>query len=128
MALSGPLKLAGGDEALTQIEEERQQYKLKVQAEQEALKARIKSMKDLKPRHVDIVRALYGAEKRWVNVTRPVQARTSHYRHIWLGRYNDLGGDPIEGVDKILKIEYKIDGKPGKAEFPEDAEVLLPLP
>jgi len=126
--MSGPLKLAGGEEALRKIEEEKEQYRLKTLSKQQALQARIEEIGGLKQRHIDILKATYGAERKWVNVTRPVQARTSNSRLIWLGPYNELAGDPSQDVDKVLKIEYKIDGKPGKVEFPEDAEVLLPLP
>jgi hypothetical protein len=44
-------------------------------------------------------------------------------------RYNEsFGGDPSPGYVKQLKIQYRINGKPGEASFAENALIFLPLP
>ena len=43
--------------------------------------------------------------------------------------YNEaFGGDPAPGVPKELKIEYRLNGKAGKATFAENATIILPNP
>jgi hypothetical protein len=43
--------------------------------------------------------------------------------------YNEaFGGDPAPNVPKQLKIQYKIDGKPGEVTLSENATILLPMP
>ena len=37
-----------------------------------------------------------------------------------------FGGDPVPGVVKTLRIQYRIDGKTGQAEFRENAPIMLP--
>jgi hypothetical protein len=39
-----------------------------------------------------------------------------------------FGGDPAPGIVKQLKIQYRMNGKPGEATFPENAMILLPVP
>ena len=39
-----------------------------------------------------------------------------------------FGGDPAPGVPKELKIQYRINGKPGKVSLPENAMIMLPVP
>jgi hypothetical protein len=41
---------------------------------------------------------------------------------------NSFGRDPSPGRVKKLKIQYRINGKPGTASFDENALILLPLP
>jgi len=43
--------------------------------------------------------------------------------------YNaSFGGDPLPGVTKQLKIQYRINGKAGEATFAENALIILPIP
>ena len=43
--------------------------------------------------------------------------------------YNSsFGGDPVPGVRKQLKVQYRINGKAGEVSFPENATVMLPMP
>ena len=39
-----------------------------------------------------------------------------------------FGGDPIPGVPKKLKIQYRMNGKFGEATFDENALIILPVP
>jgi hypothetical protein len=39
-----------------------------------------------------------------------------------------FGGDPVPGVVKQLKVQYRINGKEGEATFAENAAILLPMP
>jgi len=75
-----------------------------------------------------ITKATYGAADKWVDVTGQVAALAGNCRYIALPKFNTLAGDPIRGTPKVLKIEYKIDGKAGKIELPENTEVILPRP
>ena len=85
----------------------------------------------LKPLKIEIVKAEYGAGDKWKDVTKTVQRAVSGLHSIALSssKYNDaFGGDPAPGVAKVLKIEYRIDGKAGNVTFPEDKPILLPAP
>ena len=43
--------------------------------------------------------------------------------------YNaSFGGDPALGIVKQLRIQYRMNGSPGVASFPENATILLPTP
>ena len=43
--------------------------------------------------------------------------------------YNEaFGGDPAAGTTKQLKVQYRINGKPGEATFAENALIILPMP
>jgi len=75
---------------------------------------------------IEIKKAQYGAGDKWVDVTKQVAAKAKACRYIELGQYNALAGDPINGTVKTLKIEYLLNGKPGKAVFAENSPVLLP--
>jgi len=84
-----------------------------------------------KPVDVEIVKAEYGAEEKWKDVTDLVRRAAADLPLVVLpsSSYNSaFGGDPAPGVVKQLKIEYRIDGKPGKATFEEDATIMLPAP
>jgi hypothetical protein len=39
-----------------------------------------------------------------------------------------LGGDPAPGVPKELKIQYRLNGKPGEISLRENAMIVLPVP
>jgi len=39
-----------------------------------------------------------------------------------------FGGDPSPGATKQLVVEYRLDGKSGKATFAENDVIMLPMP
>ena len=83
------------------------------------------------PVKVEIIKAEYGAEGKFKDVTEALRRHVGDFPLIVLpsSKYNsDLGGDPVPGVVKELKVQYRIDGKPGEATFPEDAPIMLPRP
>jgi hypothetical protein len=44
-------------------------------------------------------------------------------------RFNSaFGGDPVPGIVKQLKVQYRMEGKAGEASFAEDATIMLPMP
>ena len=119
MKISGPLKLSKS------IGAQRKKMEAEKKAQIQADKRRAEAGKNLKVGKVEIISAKYGAGSTWEDVTRQVRARAGKSRLIPIGGYNAAFGDPVGGVKKTLKIEYKIDGKGGKDEFAEDAEVIL---
>ena len=83
------------------------------------------------PVKVEIQKAEYGAGNRFKDVTSILQRHTRDLALIILpsSSYNSsFGGDPVPGVVKQLKVQYRIDGKPGEATFSENATILLPTP
>ncbi len=83
------------------------------------------------PVKVEIIKAEYGAGTKFKDVTATLKKHAGDFPLIVLpsSRYNSaFGGDPVPGVVKQLKVEYRIDGKPGEATFPENATILLPVP
>lgn len=84
-----------------------------------------------KPLQIEIVKAEYGADNKWKDVTAILQSRVVGLPIIPLPspQYNSaFGGDPASGIVKQLKIQYTIDGKAGEATFPENAAIVLPIP
>jgi HEAT repeat protein len=84
-----------------------------------------------KPVKVEIIKAEYGAEGKFKDVTEVLRRHATNYPLIVLpsSGYNEaLGGDPVPSVVKQLKVQYRIDGKPGEVSLAEDAPVLLPVP
>lgn len=80
---------------------------------------------------LDIVKAQYGAGSAQKDVTEVIRQRASDLPLITLtsASYNaSFGGDPAPGTVKQLKIQYRINGKPGEASFPENALIILPMP
>lgn len=79
---------------------------------------------------LEIVKAEYGADGAWKNVTDVLQQRAGDLPLVALpGSYNKtFGGDPAPNTPKTLKIDYRIDGKPGQAQFDENATIVLPIP
>ena len=82
------------------------------------------------PMKVEIIKAEYGAGDKWKDVTKMLQGRVGGLPFIPLSaKYNDaFGGDPVQGIAKQLKIQYRINGKPGEVSLPEDAAIALPIP
>lgn len=80
---------------------------------------------------VEIVKAEYGAGATQRDVTEVVKSKVGDLPLIDLDSTSfnaSFGGDPAPGTAKKLKIQYKIDGKPGEATFGEDAIIILPMP
>ncbi|WP_254509165.1 HEAT repeat domain-containing protein [Anatilimnocola floriformis] len=78
---------------------------------------------------VEIVKAEYGSDSGKKDVTAILQKRATDLPLITLPEttYNkSFGGDPAPGSDKKLKVQYKLNGKPGEATFVEGALILLP--
>jgi HEAT repeat protein len=80
---------------------------------------------------LEIVKAQYGAGATQKDVTAVLRKQASNTPVITLvsGTYNaSFGGDPSPGVVKQLNVEYRINGKDGKASFAENALIILPMP
>jgi len=80
---------------------------------------------------VEILKAEYGADKTFRDVTEILRKHVHDFPVIILpvSDYNSaFGGDPVSGVPKQLKIQYKMNGKPGEASFPENAAIMLTMP
>jgi HEAT repeat protein len=85
----------------------------------------------LDPVKLEIVRAVYGTGDKSRDVTAIIRRQADNSRWISLAStsYNaSFGGDPVPGHVKELKIQYRIDGKPGEASFAENSLILLPMP
>jgi hypothetical protein len=85
----------------------------------------------LEPVKVEIIKAQYGAGDKQKDVTEALQKQVRELPLITLPSPSysaSFGGDPVPGTVKQLKIQYRINGKPGEATFPEDATVMLPMP
>jgi hypothetical protein len=83
------------------------------------------------PVKVEIVKAEYGAGSTFKDVTQILRKHVRDFPLIVLpsSSYNSsLGGDPLPGVVKQLKVQYRIDGKPGEATFTENATIMLRVP
>jgi hypothetical protein len=80
---------------------------------------------------LEIVKAEYGAGSTQKDVTAIVRKHAGDLPLITLGSggyNNNFGGDPLPGVVKRLKIQYRINGKAGEASFAENELIILPLP
>ncbi len=80
---------------------------------------------------IEIVKAEYGAGTNVKDVTTILRKHVHDFPVIILPspNYNTaFGGDPAPGVVKQLKVQYRMDGKPGEASFSEDASIVLPMP
>ncbi len=79
---------------------------------------------------LEIIKAEYGTDSVHKDVTAILRKQAGDLPLITLSSpsYNtSFGGDPIPGSPKRLTIEYRIDGKPAKASFEENAAILLPI-
>ncbi len=84
-----------------------------------------------RPIRLEILKAEYGAQGKYVDVTAIVRRHARDLPLVLLPSENynaSFGGDPVPNVVKELRIEYRINGKPGKATFTENATILLPMP
>jgi HEAT repeat protein len=80
---------------------------------------------------LEIVKAEYGGESGKKDVTAVLGKQAGDLPVIQLpeSTYNkSFGGDPAPGSEKKLKVQYKINGKPGEATFAEGALIVLPMP
>jgi HEAT repeat protein len=80
---------------------------------------------------LEIVKAEYGAGSTQKNVTAVLQKHARDLPLITLpeASYNaSFGGDPMPGSVKQLKVQYRLNGKPGEATFAENALIILPVP
>jgi len=80
---------------------------------------------------LEIVKAEYGSESGKKDVTSLLKKQAGDLPLITLpdATYNkSFGGDPAPGSEKKLKVQYKINGKPGEATFAEGALIILPMP
>ena len=83
------------------------------------------------PVKVEILKAEYGADAKFKDVTEAVRKQAGSLPLIVLpaSSYNaSFGGDPVPGVVKQLKIQYRINEKDGEASFAENATIILPMP
>jgi len=83
------------------------------------------------PVKVEIVKAEYGAGTKFKDVTAALRQHVRGFPLIVLpsSSYNSaFGGDPAPGVVKQLKVQYRINDRPGEASFEENATILLPIP
>lgn len=83
------------------------------------------------PVKIEIVKAEYGVGTQVRDVTEMLRRRVRDLPLIVLqtsGYNTAFGGDPAPGVVKQLKIQYRINDKPGEVSFPENAMILLPMP
>ena len=86
---------------------------------------------DLDPMKVEIIKAEYGAGANQKDVTETLQKQVRDLPLITLPSPSysaSFGGDPVPGTAKLLKVQYRINGKVGEASFPEDSIVMLPMP
>jgi HEAT repeat protein len=80
---------------------------------------------------LEIVKAEYGAGAIQKEVTDVVRKQAGGLPLITLAESNynaSFGGDPVPGVPKKLKIQYRMNGKFGEATFVENALIILPAP
>ena len=86
---------------------------------------------DHEPVKVEIIKAQYGANDTFKDVTEILRQHVRGFPLIVLpsASYNAaFGGDPFPRVVKELKVHYRMNGKEGEVSFPENANVLLPMP
>jgi hypothetical protein len=85
----------------------------------------------LEPMKIEIIKAEYGAGSTQKDVTDALKQHVRDVPLITLPSPNysaSFGGDPVPGTPKQLKVQYRINGKPGEVSFPENAVVMLPMP
>ena len=80
---------------------------------------------------VEIIKAEYGEGAKVKDVTQVLRQHVRGFPVIVLpsSSYNaNFGGDPAPGVVKQLKVQYRINGKPGEVSLQENAAIMLPIP
>jgi hypothetical protein len=85
----------------------------------------------LEPVKIEVTKAEYGAGASQKDVTAALQKQVRDVPLVSLPSPSysaSFGGDPVPGTPKILKVQYRMNGKQGEASFPEDTIVVLPMP
>lgn len=83
------------------------------------------------PVKIELIKAEYGTGTKWKDVTAILGRYVRDFPLIALpsSSYNSaFGGDPVPGVVKQLKVQYRMNGKDGEVSFPENATIMLPMP
>jgi hypothetical protein len=81
---------------------------------------------DRRERGLRILRAYYGAEGQFINVTEAVRSRVDDGRvNLRVDNYS-MGGDPLPGRRKWLRVLYSIDGERRNAVAEEKTDLRLP--
>jgi len=94
--------------------------------EQQGREERHEEGYERRERGLRIIRADYGAEGQFVDVTETVRNRME-YRHLNFRVDNySLGVDPLPGVHKFLRIEYIVDGDRRNIVVDEKTDLQLP--
>ena len=77
-------------------------------------------------RGLRILRAYYGAEGQFINVTEALRSRVDDGRlQLWVDDYS-MGGDPLPGRRKWLRVLYFSDGERRNVVVEEKTELRLP--
>ena len=77
-------------------------------------------------RGLEILRAYYGAEGQFINVTDAVRSQVADGRlYLRVDNYS-MGVDPLPGVHKRLRLLYKIDGERRNVVVDEKTNLQLP--
>ncbi|MBB3208522.1 HEAT repeat protein [Rhodopirellula rubra] len=127
------LKIAVGFSESESLKNEAQAIALEIAQKLENSPAveRLLAKLDLEEMDVEITRATYGATDENVDVTARLQKQVGKLPIILLDNPNynsNFGGDPAPGSPKQLRIEYRINGRAGKAMFNENDAIVLPVP
>jgi hypothetical protein len=77
-------------------------------------------------RGLRILRAYYGAEEQFINVTEALRSRIDDGRlYLRVDNYS-MGSDPLPGARKWLRILYSYEGERRNVTVPEKTELQLP--
>lgn len=74
---------------------------------------------------LSIVRAEYGANDVWIDVTRQIKKQVKN-KTLLIQASNAIAGDPLSGVPKSLVVEYEIDGERKSKTVPEGEFLRIP--
>lgn len=77
---------------------------------------------------LEIEKAFYGAGAKGADVAERLRQRISDGKIIMLVTNNNMGGDPLKGVNKMLQVTYVCGGYRKSVEVPEGQSLVLPLP
>ena len=77
-------------------------------------------------RELHIMRAYYGGEGHFVNVTEPLRSMKPDGRLSIVVDNRSMGGDPDPRIHKVLRVLYWHDGQRRQIVVPEHAELRLP--
>lgn len=85
----------------------------------------VKTDKFLTSDGIEIISALYGSNDKFVDVKEKISSLIKNNK-LDLKVSNDIDGDPVPGVQKELKIKYKIKGQSFERVVKEGLQLLLP--